>query len=97
VAKIVFTPPAVEDLQRILDLYSDDADRGQAHLDVIREAISILAHHPLIGRIMDDELRELVISRGRHRFLALYHYAHGPEHVQIRRIRHQRELGYPMR
>jgi plasmid stabilization system protein ParE len=90
-------PPAFEDLERIVGHYADDPDRGRSHVAAIREAISILAHHPLIGRIVENELRELVISRGKHRFLALYRYVEHPEHVRILRVRHQRELGYPAR
>jgi plasmid stabilization system protein ParE len=99
VAKIVFTPPAFGDLERVLDFYAKDPDRVRAHIDVIRDAISIPARHSVIGHLVDAdvELRELVISRGRHRFLALYRYVERPEHVRILRIRHQRELGYPAR
>ena len=96
-AKIVFAEPALEDLRRIRSFYAGDADRGQARIAAIREAISILAHHPVMGRPADDVRRELVISRGKHRFLALYRYVPQREHVRILRIRHQRELGYPTR
>lgn len=94
-ARIVLLPPAFEDLERILGFYANDSDRGRSRVAAIREAISILERHPLIGRIVEDPLRELVISRGKHRFLALYRYVEQPEHVRILRIRHQRELGYP--
>jgi len=97
VAKIVITPPAFGDLERISDFYASDPDRARAHLRAIREAISILVRHPRIGRLVDDELRELVISRGKDGFLALYRYVARPEHVRVLRIRHQRELGYPER
>jgi plasmid stabilization system protein ParE len=97
VAKIVITPPAFEDLERISDFYADDPDRARTHVRAIREAISILARHPRIGRLVDAELRELVISRGKDGFLALYRYVTRPEHVRVLRIRHQRELGYPER
>ncbi len=90
-------PHAFEDLERILDFYADDPARARARVRASREAISILARHPLVGRIVDDELRELVISKGKDGFLALYRYVRRPEHVRILRIRHQRELGYPER
>ncbi len=96
-AEIIITPPAFDDLERIGDFYASDPDRAVAHVRAIREAISILARHPRIGRIVDAELRELVISRGKDGFLALYRYVARPEHVRVLRIRHQRELGYPER
>jgi plasmid stabilization system protein ParE len=61
---------------------------------LIVEAMGILENHPLIGRPADDGLRELVISRGRSGYIALY--SHEPEHdtVLVLAIRHQRESGY---
>lgn len=94
-AKIVVTPPAFGDLERIFTFYADDRGRARAHIETIREAIMILARHPQIGRLVDAELRELVISHGKGGFLALYRYVRRPEHVRILRIRHQRESGYP--
>ena len=35
-----------------------------ATIDLITEAVAILARHPLIGRTVEADLRELVISRG---------------------------------
>jgi len=97
VAQIVILPPAFDDLERIRDFYADTPARAREHIEAIREAISVLARHPLVGRLVDDELRELVISRGKDGFLALYRYVERPEHVRILRVRHQRELGYPRR
>jgi plasmid stabilization system protein ParE len=97
VAQIVVLPPAFADLERIRDFYAGEPARARAHITAIREAILILARHPLIGRIVEDDLRELVISRGKDGFLALYRYVAQPEHVRILRVRHQRELGYPKR
>lgn len=96
-AKIIITPPAFRDLERIRDFYDDDPVRARTHIGAIHEAISILARHPLIGRIVEDELRELVISRGKGGFLALYRHVPSAKHVRILRIRHQYELGYPDR
>jgi plasmid stabilization system protein ParE len=53
-----------------LDALSPDA--AIAAVDAIRSAIEMLEHHPLIGRIVEGSLRELVISFGRSGYLALY-------------------------
>ena len=95
-AEIVFARGAFEDFERVFDFYApSDPDLARAQVDAIREAISILAHHPLIGRPVKHGLRELVISRGRTGFLALYRFVVRLDQVRILRIRHQRELGYP--
>lgn len=55
----------------------------------------MLAHHPLIGRIIEGGLRELVISFGKNGHLALYRFVPARREVRILAIRHQRELDYP--
>jgi plasmid stabilization system protein ParE len=50
---------------------------------------------PLIGRIVERGLRELVISFGRSGYLALYRFVPARREVRILAIRHQRELDYP--
>lgn len=64
-------------------------------LDLIFDAITILERHPLIGRIAEDGLRELVISRGRSGYVALYEYLEPSDLVVVLAVRHQRESGYP--
>jgi len=66
----------------------------QAVIDRIAEAVEVLEHHPLIGRIAEDGLRELVISRGKTGYVALYDYDPDDELVVILAIRAQREAGY---
>ena len=53
-----------------------------------------LKHHPLIGREIDQYLRELVISRGQSEYIALYSYESVYDTVLILGIRHQREAGF---
>ena len=57
-------------------------------------AIEALADHPLLGRPVELGYRELVISRGRSGYLALYRYDEALDEVLILAIRHQREAGY---
>ena len=54
----------------------------------------MLRSHPLIGRRVAGELRELVISRGRTGYIALYEYQPVFDRVSVRAIRHQREAGF---
>jgi plasmid stabilization system protein ParE len=63
-------------------------------LELIEEAISLLIRHPFIGRSVEYELRELVISRGSTGHVALYSLEEDQDAVLILAIRHQREAGY---
>ncbi len=95
-AQIVFAPRAFGDFERIFEFYArDDPRLARAQVEAVREAISMLGQHPLVGRIVNDGLRELVISRGRTGFLALYRFDPSLDVVAVLAIRHQRELGYP--
>jgi plasmid stabilization system protein ParE len=60
----------------------------------IQSAVNNLAAHPLIGRRMEGELRELVISYGQTGYIALYRFVIAQDEVRILAIRHQRELGF---
>lgn len=65
-----------------------------AVVDRIAEAVEVLERHPLIGHPAEDSLRELVISRGKTGYVALYHYDPDEDLVVILAIRAQREAGY---
>jgi plasmid stabilization system protein ParE len=94
-ARLSYSARAFADLDRLTDflMESEPAAVGET-IDLIAEAVSILKRHPLIGRHVEGGLRELVVSRGRTGYVALY--SHEPEHdaVLILAIRHQREAGY---
>jgi plasmid stabilization system protein ParE len=95
-AEIAFSPRALQDLERVFDFYTlDDPALAAAQIAGIRSAVMILAEHPLIGRPAKYGLRELVISRGKTGFLALYRFSWQRDVVRVLRIRHQRELGDP--
>jgi plasmid stabilization system protein ParE len=64
-------------------------------LELIFDAIAILERHPLIGRIAEEGLHELVISQGRSGYVALYEYLESSDLVVVLAVRHQRESGYP--
>lgn len=61
---------------------------------LITAAVDALVDHPLIGRPTPPGLRELVISRGRTGYVALYRYDETRDRVLVLAVRHQREAGY---
>ena len=63
-------------------------------LMTIRSAVSILEAHPLIGRRIEHQIRELVISQRATGYLTLYRFDAAFDVIRILRIRHQREAGY---
>jgi plasmid stabilization system protein ParE len=55
-------------------LFENDRDAALDTYDLIASAIDVLASHPLIARPAEHGYRELVISRGKSGYLALYDY-----------------------
>lgn len=95
-ARLIYSERAFADLERLTDfLLESDPDAAAETVDLIAEAVSILKHHPMIGRPVDNDVRELIISRGRTGYVALYSVEQEHDAVLILSIRHQREAGYP--
>lgn len=94
-AQIIYTVRALADLERLTDfLLANDAAAARTTAALIIEAVSVLAHHPLIGRAVEEDLRELVISRGTSGYVALYSHEPAEDVVLILSLRHQREAGF---
>lgn len=94
-ARVAFAAPAEADLDRLLEfLAGEDLAAALAVKDVIFDALQILERHPLIGRRVEEELRELVISRGKSGYVALYQYVEAEDVVLVLALRHQREAGF---
>jgi len=94
-AQVIYSDEAFTDLERIMEfLLETSPEAASPALESIRSAIGILEAHPLIGRRIDDHIRELVISRAATGYLALYRFAPAFDVVRILRVRHQREAGY---
>lgn len=94
-AAVDYAPRALADLERLVDfLMENDPAGAAATFALIESAVSVLVQHPLIGRPVEAGLRELVISRGRTGYLALYRYNASRDRVLVLAIRHQREAGY---
>lgn len=94
-ARLIYTANALADLER-LTAFLLEAEPAAAleTADLIAEAVAILQRHPNIGRPVDQTLRELVISRGRSGYVALYSHEQPEDCILILAIRHQREAGY---
>jgi len=94
-SRLVIAPAGLDDLDRLTDfLIEQDTFAAHATTQVLVEGLSILKLHPLIGRESEAGLRELVISRGRSGYVALYRYNVVSDTVLVLAIRHQREGGY---
>ncbi|MDN5850587.1 MAG: type II toxin-antitoxin system RelE/ParE family toxin [Nitrococcus sp.] len=94
-ATIIYSEQALADLNRLTEfLLQADSVVALETVDLIIEAVEVLANHPLIGHLAEQGLRELVISRGKSGYLALYSYELEQDAVLVLSIRHQREAGY---
>lgn len=95
-AQVTYTGNALANLERAFEFLAqnDPAAAGDAAA-AIREAVEALSRHPLIGRPIDEGLRELVISFGKTGYVALYRFVPQRDEIRVLAIRHQRELDYP--
>ncbi len=93
--ELVYAAQALADLERLTDfLLETDPPAAQATAGLIFEALESLARHPEMGRKVHFGQRELVISRGRTGYLALYRYMPHIDRILVLALRHQRESGY---
>lgn len=94
-ARLVFAPQAAQDLKRLTEfLYNADPVTANETVAILIDGLSILKQHPLVGRTVEQGYRELVISRGRTGYVALYTYDTTRNVMLILAIRHQRESGF---
>ena len=93
--RLVLSPRTLQDLERLADfLLAADPEAARHTGAVLISGLQILKHHPLVGRIIEHGYRELVISRGRTGYIALYKFDVVRDVALILTIRHQREGGY---
>ena len=94
-AEVVYAARALEHIERAFQFLRDKNPGAAVHaVMAIQSAVDTLAVHPLIGRRVEGELRELVISYGQTGYVALYRHVIAQDQVRILAIRHQRELGF---
>jgi plasmid stabilization system protein ParE len=95
VAQVVYSARALENLAHTLDfLLTENPAAALAAADAIQSAVENLAAHPLVGRRIEGDLRELVISFGATGYIALYRFVVQQDQVRVLALRHQREIGY---
>lgn len=93
--RVDYAERALSDLERLHTfLARADPRAAAASIARITSAVEALHDHPLIGRPVEAGLRELVISRGKTGYVALYRYDEAKDGVLLLCIRHQREAGY---
>lgn len=96
-ARVALAEGALSDLDRLVDFLAADNPVAAAETEaLIFDALSIFEHHPLVGRPVEQGLRELVISRGRTGYVALYEYEETSDLIVVLALRHQREAGFPV-
>ena len=95
-AQIIYSAHALDDLERLFQFLAehDPQIAGDAAV-AIRSAVEMLTSHPLAGRRVEGELRELVISYGKTGYVALYRFLPVADQVRMLSFRHQRELDFP--
>lgn len=94
-ATVVYSKRALEHIERAFEFLRDkNPDAAQSGVTAIQSAVDNLAAHPLVGRRLEGELRELIISYGHSGYVALYRFIVSADEVRILAIRHQREVGF---
>ena len=95
--QVVVSPRAIGQLERLLEfLAEEDRAAAESASQAILSGVSVLGDHPLMGRHVAGELRELLISFGRTGYVVLYRFIPARSVVRILGFRHQRELHYPL-
>ena len=92
---VVYSARAPSQLERAVEFTAGgNPGASIAAVSAIRSAVENLAAHPLIGRRVHGDIRELVISYGQTGYIALYRYVVPQDEVRVLAIRHQREIGF---
>jgi len=94
VARLRYSASAAHDLARLARfLVEADPHEAARTIPLIVSALDMLRLHPNIGRRYGNQVRELVISRGKTGYVALYRYDEIRDVARVLAIRHQREIG----
>jgi len=94
VPRLIWTPPALADIQQLYRFLTPKDDTAAA-IKAIWAGVKILAHQPGAGRPvedMDPEFREWPINFGSSGYITLYHF--DGETAAILAVQHQKEAGY---
>jgi len=95
VAQVVYSARALENLVRSLEfLRSENPEAAIAAAEAIESAVNALGSHPFLGRRVEGDIRELVMSFGASGYIALYRFVVQQDEVRVLALRHQGEIGY---
>jgi len=95
VATLELAPEITEDFDRIFEHFAQhNPEAALERISEIIDGLDLLTRHPLIGRSVAGDMRELVLGAKNRCYLALYNYSTELEIVFILAIRSQREAGY---
>jgi plasmid stabilization system protein ParE len=95
VATVVYSKRALDHIERAFQFLRDkNADAALDAVTAIQSAIDNLAAHPLVGRRIEGDLRELIVSYGRSGYVALYRFIILMDEVRVLSIRPQLEVGF---
>jgi plasmid stabilization system protein ParE len=90
-AKLIYSKGALNNFEHTLEfLLATEPALAYGVIDNIADAIEI----PLIGRPLENEKHELLISRGKAGYVALYRYDESLDIVFVLAIWHQWEARY---
>jgi len=96
VPHLIWTPPAVADVQRLYRLLvPKNTAAARRAIQTIRTGVKILAHQPRVGRPVEDmaaAFREWLIDFGSSGYVVLYRL--DGEKVSILAVRQQKKAGY---
>ncbi len=94
--RLIWSPPALQDVQRLYRFLAiQSTEAAQKTVKTIREGVKVLALQPGMGRPaeeMSPEFREWLIDFGHSGYVILYHFE--DDAVMILAVRHQKEVGY---
>ena len=94
-ATVAYSARALANIEQAFEFLRDKSPPADfAATVVIRTAVETLATHPLIGRRIERDLRELVISYGESGYIAVYRFLVTSDEVRVLAIRRQREIGF---
>jgi plasmid stabilization system protein ParE len=90
VAEVVYSARSLRHIERGLAEHADAAVAAA----VIQSAVEHLAAHPLLGRRIEGDIRELIVSYGKTGYVALYRFIVPADAVRILALTHQRAIGF---
>ena len=94
-AQVVYPARALGSLEHAFAfLLGEHPEAVAAAADAIASAVNNLSAHPLTGRRVEGDIRELVVSSGATGYIALYRFIVQKDEVRILALRHHREIGY---